>query len=233
LSTSSVRIAGIAASLGVLALLIAPTIWSGYSVIRDTESSFPTAGPSTGASIADFLGFPGIDGNSNGRRASTASAGGQNFPFTPPDGAPPTNTALISYLEANQGDATFLVAVPGSNLAAPLILATNKPVMAMGGFSGNDPILTTSDLENLVSNGTVRFFLVNPPRSTRQRTDQSPAQDRETLPGSGGGNLGGQNALSAWISGHCSVVPARAWQSSKGGAGVGGSQLYDCASFNY
>ena len=33
--------------------------------------------------------------------------------------------------------------------------------MSLGGFSGSDPILTTSQLASLVDNGTVRFFMVN------------------------------------------------------------------------
>jgi hypothetical protein len=41
---------------------------------------------------------------------------------------------LVSYLEANQGNATYLVATPSSMTADGIILATNKPVMFLGGF---------------------------------------------------------------------------------------------------
>ena len=102
-----------------------------------------------------------------------------------------TNTALISYLEANQGTTKFLVAVPSSMTADAIILATNKPVMSLGGFSGSDPILTTSQLAALVKNGTVRFFLLNsfnrggqiPP----QILDQIPQQFRNRAQGGPGG----------------------------------------------
>jgi len=225
------RIAGIAVSAGMLTLLIAPTVWSSYSVIRNTESSFPTAGPNAGGN-GNIAGFPGFGGSGDGLRVDAARTRGQNVPVTPFDGTNQPNPALISYLKANQGNAKFLVAVPSSSQAAPIVLATNRPVMAMGGFSGNDPILTTNDLQDLISNGTVRFFLINPPRSTQQRTGQLPAQSRGAFPDFGGGNFGGQSALSAWIGGHCSIVPASAWQSSRGGAGVGGSRLYNCAVLN-
>jgi 4-amino-4-deoxy-L-arabinose transferase-like glycosyltransferase len=233
LSASTMRIA---ISIGMFTLLITPTIWSGYSVIHNTESAFPTAGPPTRAGIAGFFSFPGIDENS--QRTGAPRAGVQNIPVGSFDETTQTNAALISYLEANQGNAKFLVAVPNANAGASIILATNKPVMAMGGFSGNDPILTTTDLQNLISNGTVRFFLINSPRSIQQMIDQLPEQFREALSGQDNdfpGGFGGftrQNTLSTWISQHCSVVPAKAWQTSSGNAGMGGNQLYDCAGFH-
>src|SRR5713101_7984418 len=57
-----------------------------------------------------------------------------------------SNTALIKYLEAHKGSAKYLVAVVSSNEADSIILETNQPVMALGGFSGSDPILTTTQL---------------------------------------------------------------------------------------
>lgn len=34
--------------------------------------------------------------------------------------------------------------------------------MALGGFTGSDPILTVDELEEMVESGTVRFFLLWP-----------------------------------------------------------------------
>ena len=65
-----------------------------------------------------------------------------------------------------------------------IILETNQPVMALGGFSGSDPILTTTtQFAALVKSGAVRFFLLN---------------------GSGGAGPGGsgQSALITWIKQH-------------------------------
>jgi len=67
---------------------------------------------------------------------------------------------LLSFLESHRGNARYLVATPNAMTAAPIVIATGQPVMALGGFSGSDPILTTSDLEHLVANGTVRYFLM-------------------------------------------------------------------------
>jgi hypothetical protein len=47
-------------------------------------------------------------------------------------------TAAIAYLKANQGDAKYLVAASSSQTTAAIILATGRPVVTIGGFSGND-----------------------------------------------------------------------------------------------
>jgi 4-amino-4-deoxy-L-arabinose transferase-like glycosyltransferase len=150
--------------------------------------------------------------------------------------------ALIRYLVANQGKTKFLVATASSMTADGIILSTNKPVMAMGGFSGMDQILTTSQLATLISNGTVRFFLLSTPRASQQQAQQFlaqiPAQFRNRLQqgGFGGFGRGQQSALTTWVTQHCTAVPAKLWQStstsssSGRGFGLGGAnQLYDCA----
>ncbi len=128
------------------------------------------------------------------------------------------NTALVSYLEQNQGTATYLVATTDANTAAPYILATGKSVMALGGFSGSDPILSTADLATMVKDGTVRYFLIG---------------------GNGGGPGGasttsastGVSADTAWVTANCTAVTASTYGGSTtttGGFG-GALQLYDCA----
>jgi len=125
------------------------------------------------------------------------------------------NSGLIRYLQAHKGSAKYLVAVVSSNEADSIILETNQPVMALGGFSGSDPILTTSQLAALVKSGTVRYFLLN---------------------GSGGGGPGGssQSTLITWITQHSKVVSSSQWQSSSTSStssGFGGSeQLYEITS---
>jgi 4-amino-4-deoxy-L-arabinose transferase-like glycosyltransferase len=170
-------------SLSLMALLLTSAVWSATPVLENAAPGLPVAGSSQ-----QFGGFGGGDNNSS------------------------TNTKLISYLEANKGSAKYLVATASSNEADSIILATNQPVMALGGFSGSDPILTTNQLATLVTNGTVRYFLIN---------------------GSGGGPGGGQSELTTWITQNCVVVPSSEWQSSTSNAGSmggfgGASQLYVC-----
>jgi 4-amino-4-deoxy-L-arabinose transferase-like glycosyltransferase len=200
-------------SVALLALMLAPTVWAAIPVIQPTpaQASTPRAGPS--------------------QREGT----GFNFAGGERAGADP---ALVRYLEANQGKATFLVATPSSMTADGIILATNKPVMAMGGFSGGDPILTPSKLATLVANGTVRFFLLNARRQLPQQVlNRIPQQFRNRLQQGGFPFGGGQQiALTTWVTQHCKAVPARLWRSASTSSNTGGgfgsfgaNQLYDCA----
>jgi hypothetical protein len=243
LSQPAVRVAGAAVSAGLLALLVSPTVWAGYSVAYNTESSFPTAGPTAQVNSSDLA-------NARGNRNGMGLIGGQNelsglleefAGFM--GGSVQSDPALIAYLEAHQGNTEFLVATPNANTADSIILSTNKPVMAMGGFMGSDPILTTSDLQTLIEDGTVRFFLINSQGSTQRLRDQIPGRtfssgnaERNGAAFGGFGGFGGfgQNSLSTWVTGHCSAVPTSDWQSStsKSRAGLGASQLYDCASIH-
>jgi 4-amino-4-deoxy-L-arabinose transferase-like glycosyltransferase len=179
----------LAISLGVLGLMITPTVWAAIPVLTSTQADTLVAGPSQTA---------GFGGNFGGGRDENAS----------------TNSALIRYLEAHQGSAKYLVAVTSSSEADSIILATNKPVMTLGGFSGSDPILTTSQLAALVKSGTVRFFLINN--------------------FGGGGPGGGQSALITWIKQHSTAVPSSQWQStstsSSFGRFGGNEQLYEYTS---
>ena len=67
---------------------------------------------------------------------------------------------LTGYLIANRETAKFLVAVPNANVAAPLIISTGLPVMAIGGYLGDDPILTPSDIEQLALDRQLRFVML-------------------------------------------------------------------------
>jgi 4-amino-4-deoxy-L-arabinose transferase-like glycosyltransferase len=196
-------VARLATVVGTLALLIAPTVWAAIPIA--SASTLASRMPSAGPSQFDFGEFPVANG------AQRANRGGQNR-----DDLAQTDPALIAYLEAHAGSDRYLVATPSAMFAAPLILATGKPVMAMGGFMGSDPILTTDQLANLVKSGDVRYFLLPVDRG----------------PGPGVGSwLGGQSALSQWVIAHGTRVASSEWQSRPTGSAsnLGLSyQLYDC-----
>ncbi|MGE5250933.1 MAG: glycosyltransferase family 39 protein [Bacteroidota bacterium] len=66
---------------------------------------------------------------------------------------------LADSLLERHGSQRFLVATENAVVAAPLQLLTGLPVMAMGGFTGVDPILDPQRLERLAP-GDVRYFLL-------------------------------------------------------------------------
>jgi 4-amino-4-deoxy-L-arabinose transferase-like glycosyltransferase len=176
-----------ALTAGVLVLMLAPTVWAAVPILTSTQGDMLVAGPTQTTSFGGNLG------------------GGQNANAS-------SDAALIRYLEAHQGTAKYLVAVLSSRGADAIILATNKPVMTLGGFSGSDPILTTSQLAALVESGQVKYFLLS-------------------SFGGGGAGGSGQSALITWIQQHSKVVLSSQWQSSSTSSSSGGfggaEQLYE------
>ncbi len=172
----NVRVVVSALCIALLALLLTSAVWSTIPVLADETASLPVAG-------------------SSGQTSGGLGVGGSSS----------VDTALIKYLETHKGSAKYLVAVVSSNEADTIILATNQPVMALGGFSGSDPIVTTTQLAALVKSGAVKFFLLN---------------------GFGGGSPGGssQSALITWIEQHGTVVSPSQWQSRRSGQLMAGGQ---------
>ncbi len=164
LVSSTTPLHAILATVGVLALFIAPTIWAVTPVLA-ADAGLPFAGP-------ELLSRPSMS----------------------------LDNPLVSYLVANRGSAEFLAATVNANSAAPIILATGEPVMAVGGFTGNDKILSTDQFADLIESNTVRFFL---------QTQQ-----------------GNQNEVSRWVEQHCAQVMPRTAQAPAPG---GQFRLFDCA----
>jgi 4-amino-4-deoxy-L-arabinose transferase-like glycosyltransferase len=124
-----------AASIG--ALLIPPILTSASVVLRRPNTAAPVAG------MAALL--APSDTERQALRTSRLEAARQK---------------LTGYLIAHRGAAKFLVAVPNANVAAPLIISTGLPVMAIGGYLGDDPILTPADIEKLAADRQLRFVML-------------------------------------------------------------------------
>ena len=241
----------IVATIGVLALLIAPATWAAIPVFTAPGDMLPAGGPNPlGPMMGGFVGpggpgapqdgaaggQPGQPGAMHGwrpdRPAGGMAGGPARFPPRPRfAGQEGVDQKLLSYLLANRGDARFLVATPAAHSASPIIIATGQPVMALGGFGG-DRILTAEQLQKLVADGTIRFFLM-PPRIEDLPTGARPIR--------AGVLAGGTGDAEQWVFEHCRPVPRELWQTtpsptdeSLGGAASGasmfgmGEELYDC-----
>ncbi len=95
------------------------------------------------------------------RRAARPPPGG----FSPPGGGfggggGDVSDSMLSYLEAHQGSAKYLLAASGSQTTAPIIIKTGKAVVTIGGFSGQDNAPTVSQLQSLVSKGELKYVLL-------------------------------------------------------------------------
>ena len=191
-----VQLAAIA--LGIAVLLGGPAAYAVDTMRTAYSSGDPQAGP-TVANQDGRGGFGGGPGGGFGPGSGTPSSGSNGAPpVTGTTGQPPTggvvgggpggpgettSSAVTDYLVANRGSARWIVAVRSAMQAGSIELATDQPVMAMGGFSGTDPAPTLAQLQSLVASGELRFVLVG-----------------------GGGPGGGSTDVSSWVQSTCTVV---------------------------
>ena len=66
---------------------------------------------------------------------------------------------LTALLKASAGKYTWVAAAVGANSAAGYQLASDEPVMAIGGFNGTDPWPTLAAFQKLVKAGKVHYFI--------------------------------------------------------------------------
>lgn len=69
-------------------------------------------------------------------------------------------SAQIVEAVSSEYEATWAFAIDTSQLAAPYVLATGSEVLPIGGFEGGIPAPTATQLQDYVSSGEVRAFLV-------------------------------------------------------------------------
>lgn len=164
-----------------------------------TSGGFP-GGTSTGASggagqAPPSGGFPsgGQGGSAQGDGGmpggATGGMGGGGM------GGEGVSTQLLSYLEAHQGSATWLVATSSAQSGAGIILQSGgRAVIAMGGFTGSDPAMSLAQIKSYIATGELHYVLVGGG-------------------GMGGGPGGGQanSAATAYVQSSCSVVSPSAY----------------------
>jgi hypothetical protein len=120
------------------------------------SGSFPA--PGAASALGGFPGGPGTSG--------VAGGGGHGFAAGPGGGAgsgflnaSTPGRALVALLEKDAGSYKWAAATVNSNSAAGYQLATDDPVMAIGGFNGTDPAPTLAQFESYVRGGEVHYFI--------------------------------------------------------------------------
>ena len=167
------------------AVLVVPLVWTIGSLSAGLNANLPYAYPVGG------------DGGGAMRPGGT--------------GASTLDAAIAEFLLAERDGQTWLAAAPSARTAGALIIETGEPVMALGGFSGGDPIVTTEEFASLVDDGEVRFVLL---------ADGPGAGQGGGRPGGArpGGAAGGTQAdVTEWVSSECVAVTSVS------------ASLYDCA----
>lgn len=179
------------ATCGILILLAAPFFWAMTPLLYG-DTGNPAAGPQQ---IGNRAAMPGMQDRSQGQ-IQGHDQDQDNL-----------NTKLIAYLEAHNTGEKFLFATSNARTAEAYIIQTGKAVMAMGGFSGSDPILTVDKLKEIAANHEVKYFLL-----------------------SGGGQGEGSSDVQAWIQQNGTEIPQSEWQSgssqnTQNGMGMNGAGI--------
>ncbi|EME73771.1 glycosyl transferase family protein [Bacillus sonorensis L12] len=149
------------AIIGLCVLLLTPVYWSATPLLYGNSSVLPEAGPQL--------------------KTSAGSSGGMF--------SSEVDTSLLSYLRKHNTGEEYLFATLTTVTVAPYIIDADESVMALGGFNGTDPILTVSELKNLVKEGKVKYFLIP-------------------------GNNSGNSELVSWIKKHGTKISSDEYSSS-------------------
>ena len=161
----------VALGIALAALLATPLAWSLGAGFTRTNVMLPYAVPPGATARDDLPVWQG--GNRIGRDAR-----------------------LHAFLRANHQGERYALATLNSRLAAPVIIETGLPVMAIGGFMGGDSILTPNQFAALAGTGAVRFALLGGDFA-RRADGESP-----------------QGPIVDWIKAHGAVVDPALWRST-------------------
>ncbi|WP_438486922.1 ArnT family glycosyltransferase [Streptomyces sp. S186] len=154
-------VAGVAVGLGVATALAGPLAYTLDTVNTAKGGSIVTAGPA----VRGGRGFPGGGHGRMFRRGGNKAgmprggvAGGMRGMGGLLDGAS-VSGAAERLVERNADKYTWAAAAVGSQNAASYQLATQKPVMAIGGFNGSDPSPTLAQFQRFVADGKIHYFV--------------------------------------------------------------------------
>jgi 4-amino-4-deoxy-L-arabinose transferase-like glycosyltransferase len=172
----------------LVSMLIIPLYWSMMTVSTEADQNLPTA-------------YSGSSERNGADRARQPGDGNRSA----------VNAELLAYLQENTQDVEYMVAVASSMQGSPLVLASGRPVLFMGGFGGQDQVVDVEDLDEMIQNGELRYIISGGERSSRDEIAQ-------------------------WLKASCLIVPefSRMESSNPANAGQGGLPrdqtmiLYQC-----
>jgi len=137
-------------AVALAGILITPAIGSSAAINHAVSGTIPAAGLellSSGNSQNPMMGRNGSGINSS------------------------KNSKLVKFLKSNASNVKYALVVSSSNTAQSIILESGQSVMALGGFSGSDKILTLSQFKELVKKGEVRYVLSGGGMGGRESND--------------------------------------------------------------
>jgi 4-amino-4-deoxy-L-arabinose transferase-like glycosyltransferase len=174
----------------LLAMLLTPLMWTKLTMEQvNFNATLPSAYQGTGFTFARGLSNNAVDGN-----RPPGFPGG--IPQINPSGfAGGLNEQTLAYLQEQTKEMKYLLAVNSSGEGSPLVLQTGRPVLFMGGFTGNDPVIGAQGIAQMVADRELRFVI-------------DPGQRKEEI--------------SKWLVANCSVVNTSTIGDSMAGSSTDG-----------
>jgi 4-amino-4-deoxy-L-arabinose transferase-like glycosyltransferase len=181
-----------------------PTLAGAFGGPRAGGGAFPGGAGRAGRGFAGGAGRPfagGVGGAPSGGPGSSGGPPGLPSGGQRPTGAGPGSRSgtgvgflgsttpgkqIVKLLEESAGSYTWVAATVGSNSAAGYQLATDDPVMAIGGFNGTDPAPTLTEFEKYVHDGKIHWFIA-------------------TTGAGSGGTASDAAEITAWVEAHYSA----------------------------
>ena len=154
------RVGLVVASVALVAGLAAPTAYSLTTAATPHTGSIPTAGPNSGGGPGGMggagrpMGVPAAMNRGTTTQGGAANAGGLL------EGSQ-SSAAITRLLQTDASSYTWAAAAVGSNSAAGYQLASEQPVMAIGGFNGSDPSPTLAQFKAYVAAGRIHYFIAS------------------------------------------------------------------------
>ncbi|MDS0526129.1 glycosyltransferase family 39 protein [Clostridium sp. SHJSY1] len=138
IKNADIKIKRVLITTALIGIFISPTICSGTVLFKENSGgSMPSAGLST-LSEQGQMGGPGMGGDSAKSDSSSK---------------------LIEFLQKNKTNEKYILVTASCNDAADIIIKSGESVMALGGFSGSDKIITLDEFKALAKNGEVRYVM--------------------------------------------------------------------------
>ena len=185
------RLAGGLAATALLVSLAGPTAYAVETAATPHAGSIPSAGPATVGGFGNGGGPGGRPGGGMPTGTPPTQQGGATTGGAPTGGGAggllngsESTAAITALLQADADQYTWVAAAVGSNAASGYQLASEKPVMAIGGFNGSDPSPTLEEFQAYVAAGRIHYFIAS------------------GTGGFGGNQMGGSSAgsdIAAWV----------------------------------
>jgi 4-amino-4-deoxy-L-arabinose transferase-like glycosyltransferase len=177
------RLAGV---LSVVALLLAPGVWSTVTAFAASGGALAQAGPpGSGFARSRIDAARTVRPGDQGLAARFLGATRGNLTAA--------QSKILAYAQAKSGGYRIALAIEGGAMTAEAYLIHSQAVIVgMGGFGGQDPAPTVATLAQWVQQGQLRFVL---------------AGGHDTAGHGAAGREGGMSALrTQWVQQHCAVV---------------------------